>query len=124
MSVLCAGGTHVFQLNSPTCDCGLFGAATGSANPYPLYYPHGYNPFGPPRSPTPPTAGADGACDVPLSRLKAAQLIQDATHLSSDGQRVFIQRLGSVRVCYWDEKSNRFDSSFPCDGLPDDAVAM
>jgi len=83
------------------------------------YYPH----F-PPRPPTPPTAGHTALPDVPLAQFQAAQEV-NATHLSADGLRVYIEYEFSVRVCYWDEESKVFGSSFPCDeGLPADAVRM
>jgi len=83
------------------------------------YYPH----F-PPRPPTPPTASGQQAPDVPLAQFKAAQSA-NATHLSADGLRAYIEYEFSVRVCYWDDESKRFGSSFPCEqGLPADAVRM
>lgn len=86
--------------------------------PYP--FPNNYAPQ---RAPTPPTAGQ--APDVNIVQFKAAKAIEDATHLSADGERVYLQRLGNVRVCYWNEKTKRYESSFPCpNGLPPDAVAM
>jgi len=86
------------------------------------YYPH----F-PPRPPTPPFAGQQRgtAPDVPLAQFNAAQEVLDASHLSADGLRVYIEYEFSVRVCYWDEETKRYGSSFPCsEGLPADAVRL
>ena len=84
-----------------------------------MYGSISYNPYGPhgPRTaPAPP--------DVPLSQFQAAQ-DANATHLSADGLRAYIEYEFSVRVCYWDDESRVFGSSFPCEqGLPADAVRM
>lgn len=77
-----------------------------------------YNPYGPH---APQKASQT---DVPLAQFKAAQAIQNATHLSADGQRVYLEYANEVRVCYWDDEIKEFGSSFPCDGLPSDAVAI
>ena len=77
-----------------------------------------YNPYG-------PHAPQQQAPEVPLYVFEAAQAVEDATHLSGDGQRVYIKRLGNVRVCFWDDEMKRFGSSFPCpEGLPADAVVI
>ena len=81
--------------------------------------PQNYNPFGPhgPQKSTSQT-------DVPLAQFQAAQ-DANATHLSADGLRAYIEYEFSVRVCYWDDESRVFGSSFPCEqGLPADAVRM
>jgi len=81
--------------------------------------PQNYNPFGPHGRQKPALQ-----TDVPLFQFQAAQNI-NATHLSADGLRVYIEYEFSVRVCYWDEESKAFGSSFPCEqGLPADAVRM
>lgn len=64
------------------------------------------------------------ATDVPLAQFNAAKAIPGATHLSADGQRVYLQKMGELRVCYWDEEMKVFGSSYPCDGLPADAVVL
>lgn len=86
-----------------------------------MMFPHHLtvNPFGP-RAPQQPAP----APDVPLVQFRAAQAIKDATHLSKDGQRVYSQRMGNVRVYYWDEEMKAFGSSFPCSELPIDAVKI
>jgi hypothetical protein len=71
--------------------------------------------------PAPPTASQT---DVPLAQFKAAKEVLGATHLSADGARVYILKMGELRVCHWNEETKRFDSSFPCEGLPVDAVRM
>lgn len=119
MSVLCHGNCHVTINDEPACMCGAV-----ASQPYPLsggvipgYTPNGFAP------PRPPTAGA--APPIGVAQFRAAKAIEDATHLSSDGQQVFIQRLGNMRVCFWDEETKQFQSSFPCpNGLPPDAVEM
>jgi len=79
----------------------------------------GYNPYGPHGSRTAPAPP-----DVPLSQFNAAYDV-NATHLSADGLRAYIEYEFSVRVCFWDEESKAFGSSFPCEqGLPADAVRM
>lgn len=116
MTVLCFDNCHVWLGASPICTCEAERMALIGN-----YYPH----F-PPRPPTPPIAGQQQqAPEVPLCVFEAAQAVEDATHLSSDGKRVYIQRLGNVRVCFWDEEMKKFGSSFPCDeGLPADAMRM
>jgi len=80
--------------------------------------PLNYNPHGPHSQPLPPNA-------IPLAQFKAAQSVQDATHLSVDGLRVFCEYDSEVRVHYWDAEMNTFGSSFPCpQGLPADAVRL
>ena len=77
--------------------------------------PVNYNRFGP-HSPQP-------ANTIPLANYKAAKLILDATHISSDGRCVYVK--DGERVYYWDEESNGYGSSFPCSGgLPGDAVRI
>ncbi len=123
----------------PTCHDGnhIFTWTTGSANPDELYstYCHcgqawydqdtkqatmifnGYNPYS---SRTKPTEPANA---IPIANFKAAQQINDATHISADGARVFTN--DGERVYYWDEESKRYGSSFPCpEGLPADAVLL
>lgn len=111
MTILCHGNCHVWLGSSSLCTC--------EAHRLALTFP-GYNPFGP-HAPQP----APAAPDVPLHVFKAAQSIKDATHLSSDGLRVYSQRMGNVRVYYWDEETKAYGSSFPCpEGLPADAVVL
>lgn len=126
MSILCQGDTHVFQLNSPTCDCGLWGAfASQSANPsigsgpgpYPLYYPHGPNNT----TTTPPTAGE--APPVSLVAFKAAQ-DAGATWLSADGLRAYRDDRGNPEVAYWDESAANWGSWWGCEQVAADAVKM
>ncbi len=75
------------------------------------------NPFGShvPSKPQPANA-------IPLANFKAAQLINDATHISADGERVYVN--DGERVYYWDEEGKRYGSSFPCSALPSDAVKL
>ena len=80
----------------------------------------GYNPYAPPRT-TPPHA-AD-LPDVPLHVFTAAEDVH-ATHLSADGLRAYVEYDSEVRVCFWDDEGRAFGSSFPCGGLPADAVRM
>ena len=108
MTILCHGDCHVFLGASALCTCEVHRLALIGN-----YYP---------RPPTPPTA--DDLPDIPAYLLRAAHDVEGATHLSSNGQRVYIQRLGNVRVCFWDEEMKAFGSSFPCDGLPADVVRM
>lgn len=109
MTILCHGDCHVWLGSSSLCTC--------EAHRVAMLFP-GYNPYGPH---APKKASAT---DVPLNQFRAAQAIKDATHLSSNGQRVYSQRMGKVRVYYWDEETKSFGSSFPCDGLPPDAVVI
>ena len=82
--------------------------------PFSGYHPTGYR-----------SQPKEAPGEVPLEVFNAAQSIEDATHLSADGQRVYLRRLGNVRVCFWDDESKAFGSSFPCEqGLPADAVRM
>lgn len=128
--VLCHDQTHVYLTGENLCTCGLnwydwqedvslTKHSPLSGGVIPGYTP---NSFAPQRPPTPPTAG-QGA-DVNIAQFKAAQSTLEATHLSADGQRVYIQMSDGIRVCFWDEETKRFGSSFPCDGLPADAVKM
>mgnify|MGYP001610037845 CR=1 FL=1 len=81
--------------------------------------PHSYNPFGPHA----PQKASE--TDVPLVQFRAAKGIPGATHLSTDGERVYILKMGELRVCHWNKETKQYDSSFPCpDGLPADAVAI
>lgn len=114
MTVLCSGDCHVFLGASSLCTCEAHRVAM-------MYgHPANYNPFSPPKT-TPPTGSQT---DVPLSQFEAAKAIPGATHLSADGARVYILKMGELRVCYWDEEMKRYDSSFPCNGLPADAVVI
>lgn len=115
--ILCAGDTHVFQLNSLTCDCGAWGATAQPANPYPLYYPHGPNNT----TTTPPTAGE--APPVSLVAFKAAQ-DAGATWLSADGLRAYRDDRGNPEVAYWDESAANWGSWWGCEQLAADAVKM
>lgn len=121
MSILCQGDTHVFQLGSPTCDCGAWGASTTSlTKPYPLsggFFP-GYNPFGPP---TPPTAG--DAPDVSIAVFKAAK-DAGASHLSADGLRIYTVRYGQTLEAEWKERLRNFGAWSVVAEIPGDAVAM
>lgn len=115
MTILCANGCHVYRAGNLHCTCGA------AANGYPptagMIF-QGYNPYS-------HHAPAKPAADVPLAQFRAAKALEDATHLSADGQRVYLQRMGKVRVCFWDEESKKFGSSFPClEGLPGDAVTL
>ena len=81
--------------------------------PFSGYHPPGYR-----------SQPKEASSEVPLAQFQAAQNV-NATHLSADGLRVYIEYEFSVRVCYWDEESKAFGSSFPCEqGLPADAVRM
>lgn len=143
MTILCAGDTHVFQLGSTACDCGLWGAAAQPANPsinpsinpsmnpstssgrgsghgpYPLYYPHGYNPFSPPKPPPPPVAGEA----PPLHVFEAAQRA-GASHLSADGLRVYTVRYGETLEAEWKAEGRIFGAWSVVAEMPADAVAM
>lgn len=140
MTILCAAGCHVTLTNADACMCGAVAAwdalsdealfnfedyCAANNQSYPAsggIFP-GYNPYGPPRPNTPPVVGQ--APPIGVAQFKAAQSILEATHLSADGERVYIQMSDGVRVCYWDEEAKRFGSSFPCfEGLPADAVKM
>lgn len=114
MSILCQGDTHVFQLNSTTCDCGMWGATAQPINPYPLYYPHGYRP-----AQTTPPAGE--APPVSIVAFKAAQ-DAGATYLSADGLRAYCERFGGILRADWD--GVKWGSWWTCEGLPADVVKM
>lgn len=110
MSVLCHGG-------SLRCTCGQ--AANGYPPTSAMYgLPTSYNPFGP-RAPKP-----DPPLEVSLPQMQAAMAIDGATHLSADGERVFVQHSDGWRVHYWDKESKAFGSSFPCAELPAEAVRL
>ena len=79
---------------------------------------NGYNPYAPPKS-TPPLP----ANEIPLAVLKGARDVY-ATHLSPDGERAYVEKPDGVRVFFWDDGSKAFGSSFPCDGLPGEVVAI
>lgn len=117
MTILCANGTHVYLTGQPRCTCGQ------AANGYPqgsamIYYPANYNPFGP-RQPKP-----DPPLEVSLPQMQGARAIDGATHLSADGERVYVEHSDGLRVHYWDEGAKVFGSSFPCSELPADAVRL
>jgi len=77
----------------------------------------GYNPFGPRSQPTLPPN------EIPLANHKAARLIPNATHISADGGRVYVN--DGERVYYWNEENKSYGSSFPLlGGLPGDAVKI
>ena len=76
-----------------------------------------YNPYAPAKS-TPPTSE-----DIPPAVFDAARVIH-ATHLSADGQLAYREKMGKMRVYYWDNESKAFGSSFPCDGLPPGGVKV
>lgn len=109
MTILCAGDCHVWLGSSSLCTC--------EAHRVAMMFP-GYNPYGPhaPQKATP-------APEVPENVFEAAVGIK-ASHLSKDGRRAYRIRMGSVRVYYWDEETNRFGSDFPCDEVPADAVLI
>ncbi len=117
MSILCAGGCHVYRINEARCTCGQ------NLTKFPLsggVIPS-YNPFGPPRPPTPPTAGQ--APDVSIGQFKAAQL-SGASHLSADGRYVFTIRYGQTLQAKWDEWAREFGAWEPVDEMPADTVKM
>lgn len=135
MSILCAGDTHVFQLGSLTCDCGLYpsGYPQGlwpaavprltKPQPYPLsggVIP-GYTPAGPyrPQMTTPPPAGE--APPVSLVAFKAAQRA-GASHLSADGMRAYCERFGATLRAEWD--GNGWGSWWEVGEMAADAVKM
>lgn len=77
----------------------------------------GYNPYGPRTKPTEP------ANAIPLANFKAAQQINDATHISADGGCVYVN--DGERVYYWDDEKRDYGSSFPNPmGLPGDVVQL
>jgi hypothetical protein len=77
--------------------------------------PTTYNPHA---QPLPPNS-------IPLANHKAAKLIQDATHLSADGKRLYCEYDTEIRVHYWDAEAKRYGSSFPyVGGLPADVVRL
>lgn len=111
MTILCHGEAHVYLNNAPYCMCG---AQVNVPPPHMAGY-RGYRPA---------AVAPKPAEDVPLYVFRAAKSIDGATHLSADGKRVYVQMSDGVRVCFWDDESKRFGSSFPCDGLPNDAVKL
>lgn len=111
-TVYCEGSTHVWLGASSLCTCEAHKAAM-------MYgHPMNYNPF----SHHAPQKASQ--TDVPIAQFNAAKGILGATHLSADGERVYIQKMGELRVCHWNKEMKRYDSSFPCDGLPGDAVKI
>ena len=117
----CPDDAHIFYYDgnfqpSGFCQCGQtwYNAATGDITSAMIF--QGYNPYGPRSQPTQP------ANAIPLANFKAAQLIPDATHISADGEHVYVN--DGERVYYWDDESKRYGSSFPCNALPSDVVKL
>lgn len=117
MTILCANGTHVYRVGNLHCTCGAAANGYTPTSGVAMYgFPPSYNPFSPhaPAKPTTP--------DVPLSRLKAAQLAR-ASHLSADGQYAYTVRYGRVLQAEW--KGYDFGAWLDIgEEMPGDAVAL
>jgi hypothetical protein len=122
MTILCSGRCHVTLAGSPTCMCGKVATSVSQSplgsQPYPLSGGifHGYTPQG---SPTQPTAGE--APQVSIAVFKAARLA-GATHLSSDGKRIYCQRFGATLQAEWD--GNGWGCWWTVEAMPPDVAEM